>query len=121
MLYHEQNKKSKDNIISNIALTIVFFLGKILPNVNLKNMILTYAKDISWKKCPKFSRFLWELTVGSQEYRRILGFSLSYLVCNQIRLNISWMMSFSYITKLKIRTLTQTRMFHNEGLAQGRS
>jgi hypothetical protein len=46
MVYHEQNKKSKDDIMSNNALTVVFFLGKILPNVNLKNMILTYAKDI---------------------------------------------------------------------------
>ncbi len=31
------------------------------------------------------------------------------------------MMSFSYITKLKRRTLTQSRVFHNEGLAQGSS
>jgi hypothetical protein len=36
MVYHEQNKKSKDDIMSNNALTVVFFLGKILLNVNLK-------------------------------------------------------------------------------------
>jgi hypothetical protein len=42
-----KTRKSKDNIMSNNALTVVFFLGKFLPNVNMKNMILTYAKDIS--------------------------------------------------------------------------
>jgi hypothetical protein len=36
--------------MSNNALTVVFFLGKILPNVNLKNMILTYAKGYFMKK-----------------------------------------------------------------------
>jgi hypothetical protein len=27
-----------------------FVFGKTLPNFNLKNMILTYTKDFSWKK-----------------------------------------------------------------------
>jgi hypothetical protein len=35
----------------------VFFLGEILPNFNLKNMISTYSKDSPWKKWPKFARF----------------------------------------------------------------
>jgi hypothetical protein len=35
----------------------VLFLGIIKPNFNLKNMILTYREEFSWKKWPKFARF----------------------------------------------------------------
>jgi len=35
----------------------VFFLGKILPNFDLKNRISAYTKDFSWKKLPKFASF----------------------------------------------------------------
>jgi hypothetical protein len=44
--------------MSNNALTIVFFLGKILPNVNMKNMILNYAKGYFMEKNdPNFPDF----------------------------------------------------------------
>jgi hypothetical protein len=36
---------------------VVFFLGEILPNFDLKNMILTCTKDFPWKKWLKFARF----------------------------------------------------------------
>jgi len=37
--------------------TSVFFI-EISPNFNLKNMMSTIAKDVSWeKKWPKFARF----------------------------------------------------------------
>jgi hypothetical protein len=59
MLFHEMYLQAS-----------VFFRGEILPNFNLKNMILTYTKGFSWKKkgpnFPDFegikiqiSRFLW--------------------------------------------------------------
>jgi hypothetical protein len=35
----------------------VCLLGKLLPNFDLKNMILTYSKDFSWGKWPKFAIF----------------------------------------------------------------
>jgi hypothetical protein len=33
------------------------FFGEISPNFYLKNIISTYAKDFSWKKWIKFTRF----------------------------------------------------------------
>jgi hypothetical protein len=49
---------------SNILWTIILFYfwgvkgGEISANFDLKNMILTYRKDFSWKKkVPKFARF----------------------------------------------------------------
>ncbi len=33
------------------------FIAKFPPNFDFKNMILTYAKDFSWKKSPKFVKF----------------------------------------------------------------
>jgi hypothetical protein len=35
----------------------ISFTGKISPNFDLKNMISIHAKDFSWKKWPKFTRF----------------------------------------------------------------
>jgi hypothetical protein len=34
-----------------------FFWGKISPNLDLKNMILSYVKDFPCKKWPKLARF----------------------------------------------------------------
>jgi hypothetical protein len=60
----------------------VFFLGELLPNFDLKNMISIFTKDFSWEKWLKFKRsqikkfqianVLSELPEGSQEYRKIL-------------------------------------------------
>jgi len=36
---------------------IYLFPSKFLLNVNVKYMILTYAKEISWKLWPKFTNF----------------------------------------------------------------
>jgi hypothetical protein len=46
---------SKSYTCSNLtfiffSLPAAFFLGEILPNFNLNNMILTYTKDFPWKK-----------------------------------------------------------------------
>jgi hypothetical protein len=37
--------------------TVVFFWDEISPKFDLKNLILTYTKDFSGKKWPKFARF----------------------------------------------------------------
>jgi hypothetical protein len=59
----------------------VYFAREFSPKFDLKNVILTYAKDFSWKKWLKFTRFnliffqivkfLWYALVGNQEYKMI--------------------------------------------------
>jgi hypothetical protein len=63
-----------------------FFTGKLSPDFDLKNIILTYTTDFSWKKWPKFARFrkyfffqIPQILIISsirylKEYRMILGF-----------------------------------------------
>jgi hypothetical protein len=34
-----------------------FVIGKFSPNFDIKNIILTYTEDFSWKKWPKFVKF----------------------------------------------------------------
>jgi hypothetical protein len=41
----------------HIYLYWLTFLGEVLPNFDLKNMISTYTKDFPYKKWPKFTRF----------------------------------------------------------------
>jgi hypothetical protein len=41
--------------LTSQSLSPLFFWGKISPNFNLKNMILTYTKDLPWRKWPKFA------------------------------------------------------------------
>ncbi len=43
--------------------TITFFISKFMPNFGLRIIILTYAKDFSWKKLPKFARFGFFLSI----------------------------------------------------------
>jgi hypothetical protein len=39
---------------------VFLFLGKIKPNFNLKNMILTYREEFSWKKMAQICQILKE-------------------------------------------------------------
>jgi len=88
--------------------------------------ILTYTKDFSWKKWPKFTKFrrfyffkspnFNELLVGSQEYTNFyfylfIYFGLpSYLICSQIWLNYFLDdCHFGYVTKSLKETLHSLR------------
>jgi len=64
-----------------------------LPNFGLKNTIFTIAKDFHGKKIAQIhqvskEKIKIESPEGSQEYRRILFFLLSYLVFSQIWLYV---------------------------------
>jgi hypothetical protein len=59
-------------------------VGEFLPNFDMKNMISTYIMK-KWPKFTKFSRktfqiarILWWVSVGNQQYRRILSFFLNF-------------------------------------------
>jgi hypothetical protein len=43
--------------LTSQSLSPLLFWGKFSPNFNLKHMILTYMKDLPWKKWHKFVRF----------------------------------------------------------------
>ncbi len=51
--------KGFETMVSLIRIrpTVVFFLDEISPKFDLRNLILTYTKDFSCKKWPKFARF----------------------------------------------------------------
>jgi hypothetical protein len=64
------------HFICNVMIN-VFNIDEFSSNFNLKNMILTYTKDFSWKI---WLKLLVQILVGSQEYKRIMFiFLLSYL------------------------------------------
>ncbi len=95
----------------------IFFIGKFSPNLNnLNNMIVTYTKDFSSQKMDQIRQIskkrkiqIAKFLVGSQEYRKVLFFKLSYLIYNQIWLNYFWndrqFHQFGCITKSLQETL----------------